>query len=76
MTLAERLATALRTVDPAAASRLEAAVLVGGADAQRLLELRSAMVSTRNAWEHVGDAELVASARRTVAAAKRLAIDL
>ena len=43
---------------------------------EELLELRSALVRTRAEWELVEDPELLTEARRVLAAAKRLAIEL
>ncbi len=59
----------------AEAGELRAAVGTGD-DPEGLLELRSAMIATRNVWEEVASAELRMRARHALAAAKRFAIGL
>lgn len=58
------------------AARLREAIRSHGSDAEDLLTMRSALVATRNRWEGLAEPALVASARRALGAAKRLAIDL
>jgi len=75
--LASAVASALRANGrPAEASVLHDAVSAVVTDAESLLVLRSALVATRTSWEALPDVALVANAKGTLAAAKRLAIDL
>ena len=74
--MVEELGEHLTDSDPAAASRLQRAASLEEPDHIALLEMRSALISTRGAWERHISGELVAVARSGIAAAKRLAIDL
>ncbi|HSF85086.1 MAG TPA: hypothetical protein VLG28_05395 [Acidimicrobiia bacterium] len=60
-----------------AADTLENAVAAVGLDPpEALLELRSALVRTRSEWEGIDDVALIERSRATLAAAKRLALEL
>ncbi len=60
----------------AEAERVNAAAALGGAPFEQLMELRSALVATRNRWEQLEDRTLVRDGGRALSAAKRLAIDI
>lgn len=75
--LALRLATTLDEQGSArAATVLRLAAATQGSDHERLLEMRSALVVTRNDWESAVNSALRADALRTLRAAKRLAIEM
>jgi hypothetical protein len=75
--VAVEIAVALRDGGAVAeANMIDAAAALGGAPPEQLLELRSALVGTRNRWERLEDRTLVRDGGRALAAAKRLSIDL
>ncbi len=75
-TVTLRVAAALVSVDPSSAERLEAAAGAEVGEAEALLLMRSALITSRASWETLDAGSLVAEARGAVAAGKRLAIGL
>lgn len=71
-----RLAAGLADADPEAAAHLQTSADAGSSGAERLLILRSALITTRSAWEAIDEADVVADARQALAAGKRLAISM
>lgn len=74
--LVKRLASEVIAVEPGAAAVLGRSVEVKEPDALALLEMRSALISTRSAWEGSVPPRLADEARRVIAASKRLAITI
>jgi uncharacterized membrane protein len=75
-TVTARVGSALEAIDPSGSADLVTAARLDSGDAEALLAMRSALVSTRSRWETSALEALVTEARGAIAAGKRLAIDL
>lgn len=74
-TVTLRMGAALESRDPVASQQLAAAAGEGAIPAESLLLMRSALISTRAAWESLETSDLVEEGKAAIAAGKRLAIE-